>query len=29
MDADVNAAVNILHRGLAGGDVPAAALDAA
>ena len=29
MDADVNAAVNILHRGLAGGNVPAAALDAA
>ena len=29
MDADVNAAINILHRGLAGGDVPAAALDAA
>ena len=29
MDADVNAAVNILHRGLAGGNYPAAALDAA
>ena len=29
MDADVNAAVNILHRGLAGGNIPAAALDAA
>ena len=29
MDADVNAAVNILHRGLAGGTFPAAALDAA
>ena len=29
MDADVNAAINILHRGLAGGNVPAAALDAA
>jgi len=29
MDADVNAAINILHRGLAGGTVPAAALDAA
>ena len=28
-DADVNAAVNILHRGLAGGNLPAAALDAA
>ena len=29
MDADVNAAINILHRGLAGGKFPAAALDAA
>ena len=29
MDADVNAAINILHRGLAGGAFPAAALDAA
>ena len=29
IDADVNAAINILHRGLAGGNVPAAALDAA
>jgi len=29
MDADVNAAINILHRGLAGGNIPAAALDAA
>ena len=29
IDADVNAAINILHRGLAGGDVPVAALDAA
>ena len=29
MDADVNAAINILHRGLAGGNSPAAALDAA
>ena len=29
MDADVNAAINILHRGLAGGNYPAAALDAA
>lgn len=29
MDADVNAAINILHRGLAGGNFPAAALDAA
>ena len=29
MDADVNAAINILHRGLAGGNLPAAALDAA
>ncbi len=28
-DADVNAAINILHRGLAGGNYPAAALDAA
>ena len=28
-DADINAAVNILHRGLAGGNLPAAALDAA
>ena len=29
MDADVNAAINILHKGLAGGNIPAAALDAA
>ena len=29
IDADINASINILHRGLAGGNVPAAALDAA
>ena len=29
LDADVNAAVNVLHKALAGGNLPAAALDAA
>ena len=29
MDADVNAAINILHRGLAAGNVAAAVIDTA